>query len=85
MDQNQVSCAPEHYNDEGDDVEAGQGFGQTLVIVGEPAAACAIQAKLRPTTRRRGGSTRPRFASGSLTTSKAMPCAWPASAGRSPV
>ncbi len=51
MDQDQVACA-EHDKDEGDDVEAGQGFGRTLVIAREPGRQRAIQTKLRSTLRR---------------------------------
>jgi hypothetical protein len=39
MDQRQVAGAPKQQGDEGDEMEAGQGFGRTLVVPREPSAA----------------------------------------------
>ena len=69
MDEGRVAGAFAQGDDERDDVQAGQGFGQALIVAREPAAA----RQLRSTTQRLGNSTKPRLAWGSLTTAKTMP------------
>ena len=39
MDQGQVAGAFEHEDDEGDEMQAGQGLGQALIVSCEPSAA----------------------------------------------
>lgn len=62
-----------HEAGEGDDVEAGESLGVTLIVFDKAAEAVA-HANDRSTTQRRGRRTKPRLASGSLITSSVMPC-----------
>ena len=84
MDQGQASGAPQHEEDEGDEVQAGQGFGQALVVPGQPSAARrpGEGAFDHPSARQEHEAA---LASGSLTTSRAIPCAAAASAAGAPV
>ena len=74
----------EQQDGEDDEMQPRQRLLQALIVPGKPPEA-GPQAKERSTTQRRGSSTKPFLASGSLTTSSTMPAAWAASAGASPV
>lgn len=80
----EVGGPSEQQNTEGDEVQSGEGGGQAFVVAGQ-AAEARHQAKARSTTHRRCSRTKPRLASGSSTTSMAMPWLATACAARSPV
>ena len=84
MDQGQVSGTPEHEAAKATKWKPASVSGRRSWSRASRRQR-AVQAKERSTTHLRGSRTNPRFAAGGLTTSRMMPCARAASAGRSPV
>ena len=76
--------AGEHQASEGHEVQAGQGFGQPLVIAGQPSEARRPRkaAFYHPPARQQD---EPRLAWVCLTTSSRMPCVSAAAAASCPV
>jgi hypothetical protein len=77
----------EHETGEGDEMQAGKGLGQALVVAGEATEAGqpGAAALHDPAPGPQDAATQPCLASGSLITSRRMPWAAASSAGSSPL